>query len=71
MLLDTITKKREELPFDEEALDELTSILNRMVFKEKPTSYSRIRILDRNDILDFNIGETVEILQNTKQALKK
>lgn len=70
LLLVTIDRKREELPFDNEALDELMNILERMITRDKPTSHSRISIPNRQDIVNYRIGETVEILVNTKQALK-
>ncbi|MDW7732140.1 MAG: hypothetical protein SCH66_06890 [Methanolobus sp.] len=70
LLLDIMTRKKGELPFDDTALDELTGILERMVPRDKPTSHSSINIPSRDDIAGYRIGETVEILVNTKQALK-
>lgn len=69
-LLSTLDQKREELPFDNKALDELIGILEHMLPKDKPASHSRIDIPRREDIVNYRIEGTVEILLNTKQALK-
>lgn len=68
-LLDTINKNKKKLPFDDDALEELIGMLGVMTSRDKPTSHSRIKIPDREDIKGYRIKETVEILQNTKQAL--
>ncbi|MBN2110654.1 MAG: hypothetical protein JW705_06160, partial [Methanosarcinaceae archaeon] len=69
LLLDTVIKIKEELPFDNSAVDEIISSLENMRFKDRPASHSRLRTPNREDILAYRINENVEKLLKMKMSL--
>ncbi|TGC07891.1 hypothetical protein [Methanolobus halotolerans] len=68
-LLHTITEKRTKLASNGIDIDEILMILERMKSEDRPTSHSKIKIPDREDIQSYRVGETVEMLLLMKQTL--
>lgn len=71
ILTSTVTERKSQIPFDDHVLDEILLTLERMSLENIPTSHSDIKIPDREEIISYRIGDTVENLILMKDALKQ